>query len=315
MENKSVESLRNQTKMVPENESGGLLNRRSWLTVAGAAAGALAGGPIALSAAPSLKPKNTHISLAAYSCRQALTSGKMDLFGFIDWCAELGLSGTELTSYYFKPDFDAKYLRDLRRRAFGNGVTVSGTAIRNDFCKPPGPEKDKEIQDVRKWIDWAAELWAPHVRIFAGEVPKGASNADAIKWVADGVKAVLDHAAERGVILGLENHGGITARAADLLAICDQVGKNPWFGVNLDTGNFHDDGYREVEMAAVRAVNVQIKVEMQDNGRTVPADLKRLRDILVKTNYKGWVALEYEAEADPFQTIPKYISEMKELFE
>jgi sugar phosphate isomerase/epimerase len=253
------------------------------------------------------------ISLAAYSVRKALTSGQMDLFQFIDWCAKLDLAGTELTSYYFPEKFDGAYLRRLRNRAFRSGVTISGTAIRNNFCLPPGPEKDKEIAHVKQWIDYASELWAPHIRIFAGEVPDGSSKQEGIRWVADGVKAVLDHASERGVMIGLENHGGVTGLATDLLAICREVGEHPWFGVNLDTGNYEEDPYREVEMTVPLAVNVQIKVEMADGKKMVPADLERVAQILIKGGYRGWVALEYEADPDPMTEVPKYIRRLKEL--
>jgi sugar phosphate isomerase/epimerase len=261
------------------------------------------------------KAKNIHLSLAAYSVRQALTSGKMDLFDFIDWCAELGLPGTELTSYYFEKDFNSAYLRKLRNHAFRQGVTVSGTAIRNNFCLPPGPEKDKQVEDVKKWIDYASDLFAPHVRIFAGDVPKDATNDEGIRWVAEGVRSILDHAERRGVIIGLENHGGITAKAVDLKEICRQVGKHPWFGVNLDTGNFRDDPYEELKVVADWAVNVQVKVEVwSPDGEKVPADLARFRDIIIDSGYKGWVALEYEAPNDPFQEIPSYIDELRRLF-
>lgn len=256
------------------------------------------------------------VAIAAYSLREALTSGQMDLFRFIDWCANLNVGGVELTSYYFKDGFDRAYLRDLRRRAFGQGLTVSGTAIRNNFCLPAGPERQKEIDGVKRWIDHAAELWAPHIRIFAGEIPEGKDKKTAIGYVAESTRAVLDHAADRGIILGLENHHGITDRAADHLAICDAVGEHPWFGVNLDTGNYYTNPYEELEMAVPRAVNVQIKVEVMGvDGLKQLADLDRLRNMLVKAKYKGWVALEYEADGDPFLEVPQYVREMKRLFE
>jgi sugar phosphate isomerase/epimerase len=258
---------------------------------------------------------NMHVSLAAYSVRQALQSGEMDLFQFIDWCAKMELSGTELTSYYFEKGFDSSYLRRLRNRAFRNGLAISGTAIRNNFCLPPGPEKSDQIRAVKDWIDHAAELFAPHIRIFAGDVPAGVESSVAIQWVADGVRNVLDHAAERGVVVGLENHLGITSRAADLIAICEKVGEHPWFGVNLDTGNYHKNPYDEVALTAPWAVNVQVKVEVRDGDQLVLADLERVRDILVDSGYRGWVALEYEAEGDPFVEIPRYVARMKELFE
>ncbi|RPI26116.1 MAG: sugar phosphate isomerase/epimerase [Acidobacteria bacterium] len=258
---------------------------------------------------------NAQLSLAAYSRRQDLAAGKMDLFQFIDWCAELDLSGAELTSYYFEKDFDKQYLRQLRRRAFSKGVTVSGTAIRNNFCLPPGPQKDKEVAQVKQWIDQAAELFAPHIRIFGGDLPRGTDKSAGIQWVADGIKAVLPAAAERGIILGLENHGGITARVADLLAICEKVGSDPWFGINLDTGNFQTNAYEELAAAAPRAVNVQIKVEIVgEGGRKEAVDLQKIRALLEKAGYKGWIALEYEGETNAVGAIPMWIRKMKETF-
>jgi sugar phosphate isomerase/epimerase len=259
--------------------------------------------------------KNMHLSLAAYSMRDALGKGEMDLFGFIDWCAEMGLPGTELTSYYFKEGFDKSYLHQLKLHAFRLGVTVSGTAVGNNFCLPPGPEREEQIAHVKQWIDHAVEFSAPHIRIFAGRAPEGVELQTAIGWAVEGIKVCLDYAGERGVLLGLENHGGITARAKDHLAICDAVGEHPWFGVNLDTGNYRTNPYEELAMAAPRSVNVQIKVEVADqNGNSVPADLARFRDILVQAGYKGWVALEYEAKEDPLVAIPRYIKELQELF-
>ena len=305
-----------------KNPRQNLLSRRNALKT-----GALAATTAAVSTftspeesrsqARSKGPKNMHVSLAAYSMRQSLTDGRMDLFRFIDWCAEMNLAGTELTSYYFKEGFDKSYLHELKLRALGNGVTVSGTAVANNFCLPPGPDKQKEIDHVKKWIDHSVEFFAPHIRIFAGNLPDGMDKKTGINQAADGIRECLEYAGERGIILGLENHGGITARAADHLAICDAVGEHPWFGINLDTGNYRTNAYKELAISAPRAVNVQVKVEVfeYDGGPKKPADLERLRDILVEADYKGWVALEYEAKGDPYIEIPQYIEKMKELFE
>ena len=294
----------------------GKVKRRSFLTTGvtmAGAAGMMGINPAVLKAADE-KPKNIRISLAAYSVRQALTKTDYDLFKFLDWCAEMDLDGAELTSYYFKEGFDSAYLRKLRNHAFHNGVAISGTAIRNDFCKPAGPEKDREIEAVRKWIDYAADLWAPHVRIFAGNAPEEAKKEDAIRWTAEGVKAVLDHAEKRGVVLGLENHGGITALPEDHLAICELVGKHPYFGVNLDTGNYRRNPYEDLKVTAPWAVNVQVKIEVFKDGKKVLADLSKFRDVIVGAGYKGWVALEYEGQGDPFEECPMYLKKLKNLF-
>ena len=87
--------------------------------------------------------------------------------------------------------------------------------------------------------------------------------------------------AKYGIYLALENHGGITGTAEQLLALVKAV-KHDWFGVNLDTGNFHTaDPYGDLEKAAPYAVTVQVKTEIQRRGmKKEDADLKRLIDIL-----------------------------------
>src|SRR5207248_2023692 len=124
-----------------------------------------------------------------------------------------------------------------------------------------------------------------------------------------------DYASSRGVVLGLENHGGIVAEPDDLLEIVRAV-QSPWFGVNLDTGNFQtDDPYADLARCAPYAVNVQIKTEIQRRGKTKElADLPRLVKILRDANYQGYVALEYEAAEDPWQAVPRVLAQLRTLF-
>ena len=41
---------------------------------------------------------------------------------------------------------------------------------------------------------------------------------------------------KKGVILGLENHGGITVKAGTIIKIVKAV-DSPWVGINVATGN------------------------------------------------------------------------------
>ena len=73
-------------------------------------------------------------SLAAYSYRELLQSKppSLTLSDFIDDCAKFGLDGTELTSYYFPENPSTEYFRQLKAKAFLNGLDISGTAVGND---------------------------------------------------------------------------------------------------------------------------------------------------------------------------------------
>ena len=118
--------------------------RRQFLTkIALAAAGpmVLARTASAIDPIGRTRPSHLKLSLAAFSYRDSLTGPKktMDLFGFVDLAADLGLDAVELTSYYFPENVSSDYLNRLKTHAFRQGLDVSGTAVMNDFCLPPGP--------------------------------------------------------------------------------------------------------------------------------------------------------------------------------
>src|SRR5687767_1941789 len=169
--------------------------------------------PIKRSGGPSMK-----LSLAAYSFREMLAGPKksMTLDGFIDLASTYGLDAVEPTSYYFPEPATPEYCRALRRHAFLQGLSISGTAVRNTFTYAPGPQLDKEIDHVKRWIDLAAELHAPSIRIFAGDLQKGTTEQDARRWCIDAIHRACEHAASRGVFLALENHGGIVSTPSQL---------------------------------------------------------------------------------------------------
>ena len=263
------------------------------------------------------RPSHFKLSLAAYSLRDRLTGkngqkSEMDLFDFVAYAADQGLDGVELTSYYFPPDVTPDYCHRLKQHAFTLGLDVSGTSVRNDYCLPPGPKRTETMATVRTWIDRAADLDAPVIRIFAGTVPKGESDAVAIARVIEGIKESLPYAIEKGVTLAVENHGGITATPDQLLQIVAGV-DSPNFGVNLDTFNFRGpDPYADLARLAPYAVNVQVKTEIAPQGQPkTEVDYARIVGILREAKYSGYVALEYEAKEDPLIGIPVGLKKLR----
>jgi sugar phosphate isomerase/epimerase len=293
-----------------------MFDRRQFLaaSAAGIAAAATASAiePIPRNGQPKFK-----FSLAAYSYRELLKGDnpKLTLKDFVEDCAKFGLEGTELTSYYFPKDTSPEYLRTLRRQCFRLGLDVSGTAVGNDFGHPPGEKRKTEIANVKQWIEFAEILGAPVIRIFAGHVQKDQTEAQAHTLMVQAIEECCDYAGKHGVHLALENHGGPTATADGLLKFVRDV-NSPWFGVNLDSGNFHsDDPYGELERIAPYALNAQIKVVMSGpDKKKVPADFKRLANILRGAHYRGYVVLEYEESGDPREESAKYLEDLRTAF-
>lgn len=296
-----------------------MVTRRAFLTTAAAAAAcATSGRATAMGAIDPIVrrgPARMKLSIAAYSFRAALTAkaAGMTLYDFVNEATAWDVDAVEPTSYYFPEPATEEYCRKLRRHAFLQGLSISGTAIRNTFTHPPGPLLAKEIAHVKRWIDLAFHLGAPTIRIFAGDVQKGTTEAQARQWCIDAIHECCEYAGPRGVILALENHGGIVATAEQLLSIVQAV-KSDWFGVNLDTGNFRTaDPYGDLAKLAPYAVVAQVKTEMTVGGKRVPADFARLVGILRDAKYRGYLALEYEAAEDPAVAVPRHLKELRAL--
>jgi len=301
-------------------------NRRQFLSLcAGASVGAgavAAGWPGKVACGIEPVPRNGEsffkFSLAAYSYRDLLTAKppkpRLTLEDFIADCAKMGLEGTELTSYYFPENPTSEYLRHLKQLCFLLGLDVSGTAVGNDFCHPPGEKRDGEIKHVKRWVDYAEVLGAPVIRIFSGQ-SHDASAAEAHKLAVAGIEECCQYAGEHGVYLAIENHGGLTTTIDGILALVRDV-KSRWFGVNLDTGNFtSSDPYADLARLAPYAVNVQVKVSITPaGGKRQHADFRRLARIMADVGYRGYIVLEFEENEDPLTACPRYVNEMREAF-
>ncbi|MEP3482045.1 MAG: sugar phosphate isomerase/epimerase family protein [Fuerstiella sp.] len=279
---------------------------------------AIAADPPVRVAAASFK-----LSLAAYSfnkqmarrgTKEAIAKAEMSIEKFVEYCTTQGLQAAELTGYYFPKQVTAEYLANLRQSTHRLGVSISGTAIGNDFCLAEGDARKQQLADCRKWVDYAAAMGAPVIRIFAGKVPKGDTEQAAVARCVKGINESVEYAATKGVILALENHGGITATPDQMLGIIKQVDDSPFFGVNFDSGNFATaDPYADLARIAPYAVNAQIKVMMRKADRSkYPADLERVIDLLIEAKYRGFVTLEYE-ELKPFEEIPEYLQQLRNL--
>jgi sugar phosphate isomerase/epimerase len=270
-------------------------------------------------------PGKMELGLAAYSFRdyfqwsrdkeQKPKNGKSpwSMLDFINWCADNGVPGAELTAYFFPPDCDAAYCEKVRTLADKRGVKITGSAIGNTYTNPPGEKRDEQLAYTKKWVDLCAIMGAPHIRVFAGAAPKGMSLDDGIKNCIETYQIALDYAATKKVFLGMENHHGVVAEPENLVKIVRAV-NSPYAGINFDSGNFNtEDPYADLAKIAPYSVNVQLKMDIKrkDAKTNEPSDIPRVLKILRDAQYSGWFTLEYERGDDPFVEVPKILTMLK----
>ncbi len=255
------------------------------------------------------------VGLCAYSYRQYLQAktDPMSYEEFLEACADMEMDGVEMTAYYFPDPLKLADIHRLSRRAFLLGLDIAGAAVGSTFCLPTGEERDKNLRKVRQWIDYAADMGARTLRVFAGGPPPGIDTATGRKWVIECVQECLPRAEEKGVILAMENHGGVVSDAAGTVEILEAL-PSDWFGLKWDSGNYPtSDPYADLARVASYAVTTHMKTEIFPNGKSEPTDFARVLDILRDVHYRGYLLLEYEAAEDPKVAVPRIIAELQRL--
>jgi sugar phosphate isomerase/epimerase len=292
------------------------MNRRTFLASAGAAlaSSALPARAVPQTAQASATKARFRTGLVAYSYRQALQAKTLTYEDLIRIAVETGTDGIDMTVYWL-PSTTDDYLLPLRRLAYRNRVEIYSIGTRVRLAQPTAEFRDKELADLRKWLDVAQKLGATHVRVFGGSKPEGATLDQAIGFAAETLKRGAEAAGARGLILGVEDDGGITDFAKDTIEIVTRA-DSPWAGMNLDIGNFRPPNvYDQIEMSFPHAVSTHVKVEMAlDDGKSRgPFDWDRVFAMFARHGFKGYMGLEYESAADPAGAVPRYLKQLKEL--
>lgn len=290
-----------------------VMPRRDFLQTAGlAAASSLVTGPRA-SARPAEDTAGPRPRLltgcCAYSYRKYLESGKMTMEDFFLKAVDLGIEGVNVTTYWLKST-DPAYLISLRHLAFKHALPFSGAAIRTEMCQSDPAKRTAEIANIKKWVDATEILGASHIRVFGGDLPPGSTDAQGVGWTAETMKPACDYAAQKGITLGIESHGGITSRAANILAILRRV-NSPYAGCNLDISNFQEDPYSQVEALIPYATHTHIR-DWYGKQRQ-PLDLDRMWQMFAQGGYQGFMSVEYEGDEDANTGVPKLVEKVKTL--
>lgn len=284
--------------------------------------------PVRRAGGPRLKTAlNAYSFLELLNARAADPAKGIDLLEVCEFCAKHDFDAVDVTAYFFpgypKPPDDA-YLRTLKRRAFDLGLDISGTGVRNDFATADKAVRAEGVQRVKDWIEVAARLGAPVIRVFAGpqapfktwqEAAGGAPRGDVEAWMADAARECAVHGEKFGVIVGVQNHADFIATGADHVSLLQRVG-HPWCGAIVDTGKYvGDDPYADIALAAPHAVNWQVKETLTSRADGPPTDMKRLVAIVRASGYRGYLPIETlamgRADYDPFTLAPKLLAGLR----
>ena len=294
-------------------------DRRTFLRGAvAAAAAAPPGGPAKAAPAPAPATRTPKLKLSCnlYSFDAPLRSGAMSLEQVIDFCADLDFDAVDPTGYYFpgypEPPRD-EYVHAIARRAFLNGLDISGTGVRNDFTLPDAAKRGAELDRVKRWVEVSATLGAPCLRVFAGnDTTPGPTREQRLGWLVESLREAAAWGERHGVVIALQNHDDFLETAADVIAVRERAASD-WFALNVDIGSLRTgDPYEETAKLAPFACTWQLKELVYRNGREERTDVRRIVRVIREAGYRGYVPIETLGEGDPREKVRRFLGEVRD---
>lgn len=271
-------------------------SRRSFLAAAAAAAAALNG-----SSALAADAGKFQISLAEWSLHKTLFAGKLNNLDFAATAKqEFGIEAVEYVNQFFKDKAqDAAYLADLKKRAADVGVKILLIMIdgEGNLGDPSLSKRMKAVENHYRWVEAAKTLGCHSIRVNAGSA---GSYEEQMHRAADGLRALSEFAAQHGLNVIVENHGGLSSNGAWLSSVMKLVNlKN--CGTLPDFGNFRIQGeewydrYKGVEelMPFAKAVSAKSH-DFDEAGNETKTDYLKMMKIVLAAGYAGYVGIEYE---------------------
>jgi sugar phosphate isomerase/epimerase len=204
------------------------------------------------------------------------------------------------------PSADPEYLEQFRtavEKAHSSVVDIAVDQGHSQYAKDP-KERAKALEGSKKWIDVGAALGSPSIRT---HVDRAKDSGPDVDRAADTLSRVAEYAAQKNVVVHLENDDAISEDPFFIVQVIEKV-NSPWLRALPDFGNSlaaHDEDFdfRAMDAMFAHAYGIcHVKDgEVNDKGQAVHVDLARTFAILKKHDYKGYCSMEYDAPGDPYK--------------
>jgi sugar phosphate isomerase/epimerase len=256
---------------------------------------------------------------------QLVRDRTMTVFDWIEMGADLPIDGLELYDG-FLTSLDEAYLERVRSAIERHKLKMPMLCYSPDFTQPDAAARRAEVEKQKRMIEVTAFLGGGSCRVLSGQRRPEVSRRQGVEWVVGCIRELLDCAAEKRVVLAIENHykdnywqhPEFAQRREVFLEIVEQI-DSPWFGVQFDASNAilaGDDPIELLERVKHRVVTMHASDRFLKPGHTREEllevedavgyaailshgvvgrglnDYPRIFRILREAGYDGWVSIE-----------------------
>ena len=254
-----------------------------------------------------------------------MSNKDFDPYNFAKVSYDLGFEGLEYLAIMYKGGFynsDNKFgLKEAKKMAQESKMRSDDLGLKNLLIMVDGEgnlaNKDKNFNSMsvsnhKKWIDCASEMGCHSIRVNLD------SDGTLDDWTNNSIESLnklCEYAKPLNVNVIVENHGGYSSNAKWLVNVIQNT-KRTNIGTLPDFGNFcirstpkdlsdwgattsgcaeEYDRYLGVEELLPYAMSVSAKSnDFDSEGNCIETDFSKMVNIIKKSDYRGYVSIEYE---------------------
>lgn len=204
---------------------------------------------------------------------------------------------------HVQPSMPAEQIAALQKSSADAGTLPVAVTAYTSFVSLIAKERQANIDELRRYADLAAELDAPYVRAFLGELPNGVNLDSSIyENISDCLNTSANYAESVGVKIAIEPHDDFV-RSSTIVPILNQV-QHSALRVIWDLGNTFAAGEEPAqgfELLKDRIAYVQVKDGKRNDAAwqlcplgkgDVP--LGQAFQLLLANRYEGALSVEWE---------------------
>jgi len=251
----------------------------------------------------------------------------VEIPAYLDACAKLGFRFAEMNltnakgTKHLSSSPVPKDLKAMAQAEKASGVKIVCFCVGNDFTNPDPEKVERDVAQVKSWIDLASESGVETLRLFAGFSSFESLQNKSYEQCAAKLAEVGAYGQEKNVLIVVENHGGPAATGAQVKRILE-LANHSNVKANYDGGNFAY--YKEDPLAAYQVLRGQIgythwkDVQFKEGKPYYCAlgdgitDWRPVVQALLKDGFDGYWAMEYEEPNDVEAGMRKCIKVVQE---